>query len=61
MKYCEFCGSSYIEKQVWNQLALKIDLIPPTSLLPNLQTDEAKDANQGLELQRGDVTPGVGA
>ncbi len=51
----------YIEKQVWNQLALKIDLIPPTSLLPNLQTDEKKDANQGLELQRGDATPGVGA
>lgn len=35
----------YMEKQVWNQLAKKIDLIPPNSLLDNLQTDEKKDAN----------------
>ena len=51
----------YIEKQIWNQLALKIDLIPPTSLLPNLATDQAKDANQGLETQRSDTVAGAGA
>ena len=51
----------YIEKQIWNQLAIKIDLISPVSLMDNLQTDEAKDANQGLEFQKSDVTAGVGA
>ncbi len=50
----------YLEKQVWNQLALRIDLISPASLSEGLQTDEAKDANQGLEFQPSDVTAGVG-
>src|SRR3990167_2349631 len=49
-----------IEKQIWNQLALKINLYSPVSLLENLQTDEAKDANQGLEIQQSDVTAGSG-
>jgi len=39
----------YIEKQLWNQLAIKIDLIPPSSLLEGLQTDEKKDA--GFQTQ----------
>jgi len=51
----------YIEKQIWQQLALRIDLISPTSLLPNLATDQAKDANQGLETQRSDAVAGAGA
>jgi len=51
----------YLEKQIWNQLALKIDLIPPTSLLENLQTDETKDKNQALEIQPSDATAGRGA
>ena len=51
----------YLEKQIWNQLALKIDLISPASLSENLQTDERKDKNQGLEFQSSDVTAGVGA
>ena len=50
----------YLEKQIWNQLNLKIDLVPPTSLLENLQTDESKDANQGMEMQPNDVTAGSG-
>ncbi len=50
----------YLEKQLWNQLAIKIDLIPPDSLTDNLQTDEAKDKDQGLEFQKSDVTAGVG-
>ncbi len=34
----------YIEKQIWSQLALKIDLIPPATLAAELQGDEKKDA-----------------
>lgn len=54
----------YLENQIWNQLELKINLYPPTSLLENLQTDEQKDMSaggipQGMEVQKGDVTPGV--
>lgn len=54
-------GQKYIEKQIWAQLGLKINLIPPNSLLDNLQTDEKKDAAQGLEIQPSDTTAGVGA
>jgi len=55
----------YLEKQIWNQLGLKIDLIPPVSLLENLQTDEKKDMSamgtpQGTEFQPQDITPGAG-
>ena|SRR3990167_4188094 len=50
----------YLEKQVLNQLGLKIDLVPPTSLLPNLQTDQNKDSNQGMEMQSNDMTAGRG-
>lgn len=50
----------YLERQIWNQLAKKIDLNSPTSLIDNLQTDEQKDANQGLEIQPSDTKAGVG-
>lgn len=50
----------YLEDQIWQQLQLKINLIPPTSLLQDLATDQAKDANQGLEVQPNDVTAGSG-
>ena len=50
----------YLEKQIWAQLELEIDLIPPISLLNNLQTDEAKDKDQGLEFQPADVIAGRG-
>lgn len=46
-----------LESQIWNQLYLKISLISPTSLLDNLQTDQAKDANQGLVMQGNDINP----
>lgn len=49
-----------LERQIWEQLNLKIDLNPPTSLLENLQADDNKDAAQGLEIQPSDVTAGSG-
>jgi len=56
----------YLERQVWNQLGLKIDLVSPVSLIENLQTDERKDMSasgvpQGMEFQRGDMMAGAGA
>jgi len=50
----------YLERQVWEQLGHMIDMISPQTLLDNLQTDEAKDGNQGLELQQNDLTAGKG-
>jgi hypothetical protein len=50
----------YLEDQVWNQLYLRINLNPPTSLLENLQQDQSKDAAQGMEIQQNDVTAGSG-
>ena len=55
----------YLEKQIWNQLGLRINLIPPTSMAQQLQTDENKDLSasgmpQGLEMQRNDITAGSG-
>jgi len=48
----------FIERQLWNQLAIKIKLKEPTSLLENLQTDQAKDANvQTQATQANEVTP----
>lgn len=35
-----------IELQIWNQLQLKINLNPPTSMMENLQQDQAKDVGQ---------------
>jgi len=52
---------TFLERQLWNQLAIKLDLISPVSLLQGAQEDEAKDADQGLEVQPNDVTAGVGA
>jgi hypothetical protein len=51
----------FIEDQIWNQLYLRIKLNSPVTLLENLQQDQSKDANQGLELQQSDVTAGRGA
>lgn len=53
----------YIETQVWNQLAIKIKLVPPDSLGQNLANDEAKDQSasgqpQGLEQQPQDTAIG---
>jgi len=50
----------FLETQIWNQLYLKVKFNSPATLLDNLQTDEAKDGNQGLEIQQQDVTAGKG-
>lgn len=51
----------FLEQQIWNQLNLRIDLIPPTSLLENLQTDAAKDgAAQQMNMQQSDMMAGAG-
>lgn len=51
----------FLEKQLWNQLQLKLKLNPPTSLLDNLQTDQAKDGPmQQMNMQQSDVTAGSG-
>lgn len=51
----------YLEKQIWNQLYLHINLIPPVSLLENLQTNAAKDGQaQEMNLQQNDITAGSG-
>ena len=50
-----------IERQIWSQLQIKIDLIPPTSLLEDLQRDTSKDgAAQQLNVQPSEATPGKG-
>lgn len=51
----------FLEQQIWNQLYLKVKFNSPATLLENLQTDERKDANQGMEIQPSDVTAGSGA
>jgi hypothetical protein len=51
----------YWEQQIWNQLFLKINLIPPASLSTDLQTDNSKDgANAGMTMQPSDTQAGVG-
>ncbi len=48
-----------LEKQIWNQLALKIDLIHPASISPELKADEAKDAGQQTAFQPSETTVGL--
>lgn len=47
-----------IEKQLWAQLDIKIDLIPPVSMAPALASDTMKDATTAQ--QPSDVLAGVG-
>jgi len=49
----------YLEKQIWNQLALKIDFNSPTSVSQAMQADEAKDAGQQLAFQPGETKAGA--
>lgn len=50
-----------IEKQLWNQLFIKIDLISPSSMLPALQQDTGKDGQMAqIPLQPSDTAAGVG-
>jgi len=54
-------GQKYIEDQVFNQLFLIIDLIPPQSMAPALAQDTLKDGQaQQLNTQQSDVTAGEG-
>lgn len=50
----------FLEQQIWNQLFLRVNFIPPASIMDNLQTDESKDANQGLNFKPNDMTAGNG-
>ena len=50
----------FLEEQIWNQLFLKIKLVSPVTLLENLQQDQSKDGQQGMEIQPNDVTAGSG-
>lgn len=50
----------YLEKQIWKQLGIKINLISPVSLLEALQQDEVKDAQNAIMLQQNDVQAGSG-
>ena len=50
----------YLEQQIWNQLALKVNLKPPESFLEDLQNDEGKDGAAGLVAQPSDLAPGRG-
>jgi hypothetical protein len=52
-------GQSYIEEQIWQQLYLKINLISPTSILSDLQTDQSKDSGQ-MGMNQTEMKPGVG-
>jgi len=47
----------FLEAQIWAQLYLRINLIPPASLAETLQKDNAKDPNA---FQPSDMTAGVG-
>jgi len=48
----------YLEKQILNQLGVKIDLIPPTSMLDSISTDQAKDGTS--QFQASDLIAGAG-
>jgi hypothetical protein len=47
----------FIEAQVKEQLGLEINLISPISLMDDLQTDQAKDKNQGLSFEPAEMKP----
>lgn len=49
----------YLERQIRTQLGLNIKFNHPASLETGLRGDEAKDAGQGLEFQRGDTSAEV--
>lgn len=52
---------TYLEKQILNQLYLKINFNPPATMQAALQTDESKDGSAHmLNMQPNDTTAGVG-
>ena len=52
----------FIEDQVWEQLQLRINLIPPATLSESLQQDTAKDGGMGGQMgfQPSDMMAGAG-
>src|SRR3990167_1335200 len=44
-----------LERQIWEQLRVRIKLVPPTTLLENLKNDQSKDASQGLPTASAEV------
>ena len=50
----------YVEEQIWTQLHIRIDLIPPESLIPQLQSDTRKDTGQ-MGVTAGEMSPGGSA
>jgi hypothetical protein len=48
----------YIENQIWNQLAIRVNLIHPASIKPDLDGDSNKDAMQGFDFQPADFKAG---
>lgn len=51
----------YLEKQIWNQLAVKVKFNSPESFTEELATDQAKDgAGAGLQTQQSDTIAGRG-
>jgi len=51
-------NQTFLEDQIYNQLGLKINLIPPQTMLDNLQTDQAKDGTN--QFQQSDLVAGAG-
>jgi len=49
-----------LEKQLWGQLAIKIDLTPPASISNDLNQDASKDADNAIAFQNGETTAGKG-
>lgn len=50
----------FVEEQLWDQLQIRIDLYPPSTMQAAVQGDESKDSGQGLELQQSDLAAGPG-
>ena len=50
----------YLEGQIWNQLQLRINLIPPTTMSDMLQQDQSKDGAQAFNIQPSDFNVAQG-
>ena len=51
----------FLEKQLWQQLRLKVNFIPPATMSQDLQADTAKDGvTGGMNFQPGDMMAGMG-
>ena len=48
----------FLENQLWNQLAIKIDLIAPSTMMELIGRDENKDAGSELIIKPSEINPG---